>query len=131
FDVIIGNPPYQLNDGGGEGASASPLYHRFIEQAKALEPRQLIMVVPARWYAGGKGLDDFRNGMLGDGHLAELHDFPETDVVFPGVNIRGGVCYFRWSQGHSGPARVANYRKNSPPLASTRPVLEPGLFTFI
>ncbi|WP_026373104.1 Eco57I restriction-modification methylase domain-containing protein [Agrococcus lahaulensis] len=131
FDVIIGNPPYQLADGGGEGASAIPLYHRFIEQAKALEPKQLMMVVPARWYSGGKGLDEFRDSMLGDGRLAEIHDFPETDLVFPGVNIRGGVCYFRWSEDHEGPARVTNHRKNGPSLTAVRPVREPGITTFI
>lgn len=131
FDVIIGNPPYQLNDGGGEGASASPLYHRFVEQAKALDPKHLVMVIPARWYSGGKGLDEFRESMLTDEHLAEIHDFPETDMVFPGVNIRGGVCYFRRSVDHQGPASITNYRKSGPPLTAVRPVLEPGLSTFV
>lgn len=131
FDVVIGNPPYQLADGGGEGASAIPLYHRFVEQAKALEPRQLVMVIPARWYSGGKGLDEFRDSMLTDGHLAEIHDFPETDLVFPGVNIRGGVCYFRWSPNHQGPTRVTNYRKGHEPATVSRDALEPGLRTFV
>jgi site-specific DNA-methyltransferase (adenine-specific) len=131
FDVIIGNPPYQLNDGGGEGASAVPIYHRFVQQAKALDPNELVMVIPARWYSGGKGLDDFRSTMLGDGHLAEIHDFPETDLVFPGVNIRGGVCYFRWSKSHSGDTKVVNYRKSGDPLVASRPALEPGLETFV
>lgn len=131
FDVIIGNPPYQLGDGGGEGASAIPLYHRFVDQAKALDPKQLIMVIPARWYSGGKGLDEFRESMLGDGHLAEVHDFAETSLVFPGVNIRGGVCYFRWSLDRVATARVTNYRKGSAPVVSVRPVLEAGLSTFV
>lgn len=130
FDVIIGNPPYQLNDGGGEGASASPLYHRFAQQAKNLEPKQLVMVIPARWYSGGKGLDDFRDSMLND-QLAEVHDFAETDLVFPGVNIRGGVCYFRWAADHKGPTLVTNHRKGGVGGALERPALEPGLSTFV
>lgn len=131
FDVIIGNPPYQLADGGGEGASAIPLYHQFVNQAKALEPKQLVMVIPARWYSGGKGLDEFRDSMLNDGGLAEIHDYPETDMVFPGVNIRGGVCYFRWSQMHEGPAQITNYSKEHAPSVCVRTVLEPGLTTFV
>lgn len=131
FDVIIGNPPYQLNDGGGEGASAVPIYQLFVEQAKTLDPNHLIMVIPARWYSGGKGLDKFRETMLTDGHLAEVHDFPETDMVFPGVNIRGGVCFFRWSKDHSGPTQVVNYRKTGEPVMALRPALEPGLETFV
>jgi len=131
FDVIIGNPPYQLADGGGEGSSAIPLYHEFVEQAKLLDPKHLVMVIPARWYSGGKGLDGFRDRMLSDGRLAEIHDFPETDLVFPGVNIRGGVCYFRWSQAHTGLARITNYSKDQAPSVAERPVLEPGLSTFV
>jgi site-specific DNA-methyltransferase (adenine-specific) len=131
FDVIIGNPPYQMADGGGEGASAIPLYHQFVMQAKQLDPKQLVMVIPARWYSGGKGLDEFRDNMLSDGKLAEIHDFPETDLVFPGVNIRGGVCYFRWSQLHNGTAKITNYSKEHPPSTSFRNVLESGLDTFV
>lgn len=131
FDVIIGNPPYQLADGGGEGASAIPLYHKFVDQAKALEPKQLVMVIPARWYSGGKGLDNFRASMLGDGKLAEIHDYPETELVFPGVNIRGGVCYFRWAQAHEGLTRVTNYSKEHAPVTSVRAVLEPDFSSFI
>ena len=81
FDVIVGNPPYQLDD-GGFGISAQPIYDKFITQAKKLSPRYLLMIVPARWYAGGKGLDDFRNEMLNDRSLREIHDFPVADDCF-------------------------------------------------
>ena len=131
FDVIIGNPPYQLSDGGGEGASAMPLYHRFVNQAKELDPKYLVMVIPARWYSGGKGLDTFRQEMLNDNQLAEIHDFPETDMVFPGVNIRGGICYFLRSMVHNGAAKVVNYRKSGESLTAIRPLLEPGLNSFV
>lgn len=131
FDIIIGNPPYQLNDGGGEGSSATTLYHRFVEQAKALEPAQLVMVTPARWYSGGKGLKDFRESMLSDGGLAEIHDFQETDLVFPGLNIRGGVSYFRWAREHEGEVRVHNHRKSGDDSIMVRPPREKGVKTFV
>lgn len=131
FDVIIGNPPYQINDGGGEGSSAIPLYHHFVNQAKLLDPKYLTMIIPARWYSGGRGLNDFRSEMLNDSHLAEIHDYPETDLVFPGVNIRGGVCYFLRSQNHNGPAKVVNYNKKSEPIVAHRPLLEEGLSSFV
>lgn len=97
FDVVIGNPPYQESDGGAN-ASASPTYHYFVEVAKALTPQYISLIMPSRWYSGGKGLDSFRDKMLSDIHIRQILDFPNPEEVFPSTNIRGGVCVVNWDK---------------------------------
>ena len=112
YDVIIGNPPYQLDD-GGHGASAAPIYDKFVMNAIQMNPKYLAMVIPARWYAGGKGLNFFRASILNDRRVSHLVDFPETNDCFPGLNIRGGVCYFLWNRDHDGPCSIKRVSKKS------------------
>ena len=105
FDVIIGNPPYQLDD-GGYGTSAAPIYQLFVEKALELDPRYAVFVTPSRWMAGGKGLDKYRARMLSDKRMRRIMDYPKLYEGFPGVKIRGGISYFLWDHDHNGPCEV-------------------------
>lgn len=130
FDVIIGNPPYQISDGGA-GASATPIYHLFIEEAISINPKYISMVVPSRWFSGGRGLDSFRNKMLHDKRLKIIHDFLNAKDCFPGVEIKGGVNYFLWERDYSGECEISTHTEENISSVSKRPLLEEGSDVFI
>ncbi|HIU70232.1 MAG TPA: Eco57I restriction-modification methylase domain-containing protein [Candidatus Enterosoma merdigallinarum] len=130
FDVIIGNPPYQMGDGGGKGSSSIPLYDKFVENAFKLNPRYVIMIIKAVWYSGGKGLTSFRNKMLSENKIKTLVDYFDASKVFPGADISGGVCYFLWDRTYNGKCEVINsdFHENHQML---RPLLQPGQKYFV
>lgn len=119
FDVVIGNPPYQLGD-GGYGTSAAPIYQLFVEKALDLDPRYAVFVTPSRWMAGGKGLDKYRARMLSDKRMRAIVDYPKLYEGFPGVKIRGGISYFLWDRDYNGPCEVQTIwdgKPTGPPVA--------------
>ena len=130
FDVIIGNPPYQLSD-GGHGASAIPIYHQFVLQAKKLSPRYLAMIIPSRWFTGGRGLDSFRHEMLNDRSVRVIHDFINAGDCFPGVEIKGGVNYFLWDRDNKGDCNVFTHDGKNIVSEAERPLLEKDSEIFI
>lgn len=127
FDVIISNPPYQLSD-GGYGKSARPIYQYFVEQAKKLKPRYLTMVIPSRWFTGGRGLDDFRNEMLSDKRIRKVVDYENFRDIFPGVDLAGGACYFLWDRDNPGCCLVANCANDAEPDTAERDLNEFAVF---
>lgn len=126
FDVIVGNRPYQLSD-GGNSASAMPIYNKFVEQAKKLNPRYISMIIPARWFAGGRGLDGFRTEMLQDKRIRAIVDFERDKDAFPGVDVAGGVCYFLWDRDNPGECSIENVSTN-PGYVVERPLDEFPIF---
>lgn len=131
FDVIIGNPPYQLTVGVEKENYAIPIYQKFVDNARKLNPKYLAMIIPARWYAGGRGLDEFRKTMLNDDRIRIIHDFNDASECFPNVQIKGGVCYFLWERDNPGDCEVITHSKGEILSSMRRPLLEKGLNTFI
>ena len=133
FNAIVGNPPYMLMDGGA-GASAKPLYNLFVDIARRHSPEFLSMIMPSRWYSGGKGLDEFRDSMLSDRHIRQLDDFLYPDTVFPNTNIRGGLCYFLWDSSFDAKkngTRVITHGKDGVQSDIIRSLRTEGVETFI
>jgi len=128
FDVVIGNPPYQEDDGGAQ-ASSKPIYQYFVKEAKKLSNSKVSLIIPARWYTGGKGLSSFRNEMLNDDRISLLVDYPNGKDVFPNVKIEGGVCYFVWDKEHSGDVTVKTYEETLSVMK--RPMVEQDSDIFI
>ena len=131
FDVIIGNPPYQLTTNGSVESQATPIYNKFIEQAIKLNPRYISMITPSRWLNGGFGLDNFRENLLTDNRIRVIHDFLNSKDCFNGVEIKGGVSYFLWDRDNRGLCDVFTHKDSLNVNYSRRPLLEEGCNTFI
>lgn len=131
FDAIVGNPPYQLMDGGAQ-ASATPIYNHFVDASKKICPKYISMIMPSRWMTGGKGLDNFRNEMINDTSFSEMYDYFDATECFSNVEIKGGVCYFLWDSNYSGKCNIKTYFSGQKmPLESCRYLVEPGDDIFI
>ena len=133
FDAIMGNPPYQVMDGGAQ-ASARPIYNEFVEEAQNIKPNYISIIMPTRWYAGGKGLDEFRDKMLNDIHIKELHDYTHPELLFPETNNRGGICFFVWDENYDNTkllTRVVTYSAKGISSDIRRPIKIEGADIFI
>ena len=131
FDVIIGNPPYQLGDGSGASSDAAmPIYNKFIEQAKNLKPKFLVMITPSKWMVGGRGLQKFREEMMSDMHLKYIHDFENASDCFPGVHIDGGVNYFLWDREYHGKTNYT-FKSNSGSISNSNKYLKNEYFDYV
>jgi len=123
FNIIVGNPPYQQKEGGANSNTALPIYNHFVEMARKLNPEYLSLIMPTRWYAGGRGLDDFRDEMLNDSHISELHDFLKPELIFQNTNNRGGICYFLWEKDYDNRkdlTKVFSYKDDLTPIIKQR-----------
>ena len=131
FNAVVGNPPYQVNIGKTKDDYAIPVYNIFVECGKLIKPSYMSIIIPARWYTGGRGLDEFRSNMLNDKRMKVLHDYPNSSDCFPTVNIRGGICYFLWSKDYNGMCSVSTHNKGKIIGPIIRPLLEKDSDTFI
>ena len=130
FDAIVGNPPYQVMDGGGKGSSSVSLFDKFVDLSFKLNPKYSSMIIPSRWFSGGKGLDEFRDRTLHDKRLRKIKDFFDSTSCFPTADISGGICYFLWDSIFSGDCTIISERNNII-STMTRPLLEDGSDSFI
>ena len=131
FDAVVGNPPYQINVGVSKENYSIPVYQDFISNAKKMHPKYLSMIMPARWYAGGRGLENFRNEMLNDRHILQLHDFLVSTDCFPSVDISAGICYFLWDSSTEDDCIIATHKQGKIISKIKRPLLEKGMNSFI
>jgi hypothetical protein len=129
FNVIVGNPPYQQKEGGANSNTALPIYNHFVEVARKHNPDYISLIMPTRWYAGGRGLDDFRDEMLNDSHISELHDFLKPELIFQNINLRGGICYFLWEKDYDNRndlTKVHTYKDDLTPSIKQRSLKTPN-----